>query len=104
MCADDALGASGVDRAVAVNHVVITDVGESPLEVPLADLVHGVVMPLASGGAVHYDFGDVAGALSEAERSQGSRAGDAVDGERVLRLEVLHGLFGKWAEDAVGKE
>ena len=51
-------GASGVDAAVAIDDVVIPDIAEASLEVPLSDLSDGEVLSFGCGGAVDDDFCD----------------------------------------------
>ena len=49
-------GSARVDSSVEINHVVVADVRELALQMPLADLLHGDVLPFAGGAAVDYDF------------------------------------------------
>ena len=49
-------GPALVDSPVEIYHVVVADVRELALQVPLADLLHGDVLPFAGGTAVDYDF------------------------------------------------
>ena len=51
-------GSARVDSPVEINHVVVADVRELALKVPLADLLHGDVLPFPRCGAVDNDLID----------------------------------------------
>ena len=51
-------GSALVDRPVEVNHVVVADVRELALQMPLADLLYGDVLPFPRCGAVDNDLID----------------------------------------------
>ena len=51
-----ALGATGVHRAVTIDHMVVADGTETTLLVPAGDVVHGEVLALGRGCAVDDDF------------------------------------------------
>ena len=54
--ADLTLGASGMDRAVGVNYVMIADTAESEGTVPAVDISYRDGAPRRSSGAVDDDF------------------------------------------------
>ena len=51
-------GSALVDRPVEVNHVVVADVRELALQMPLADLLYGDLLPFPRCGAVDNDLID----------------------------------------------
>ena len=51
-------GPALVDTPVEINHVVVADVREIALQVPLADLLHGDVLPFPRCGAMDDDLVD----------------------------------------------
>lgn len=53
---DFAFWATGVHRAVTIDHMVIADGTEATLLVPSGDVVHGEVLALGRGSAVDDDF------------------------------------------------
>lgn len=92
------------DGAVAVDEVMVADVTPATLLVPAAHVVHGVVATLLGVGAMDDDFVDMPTRAFQSggdQQGEGGGAYDAVNRQRVSRLEVLHGLGGQWAEDAV---
>ena len=51
-------GSALVDRPVEVNHIVVADVRELALQMPLSDLLDGNMLPFPSCGAVDNDLID----------------------------------------------
>ena len=51
-------GSALVDRPVEVNNVVVADVRELALQMPLADMLHGDVLPFPRCGAMDNDLID----------------------------------------------
>ena len=52
VCADLVFRTATMNRAVAVDHIVIADIGEASCEMPLADICDRIILPLRRSRAM----------------------------------------------------